>query len=756
MTSMLESALTYARLGWQVLPCRPGVKVPLTAHGVKDATTGEDTIRAWWVRWPSANIAIACGKTSGIYVVDIDIDATKGVDGWKSLKEFPDLPATVRQDTPRGGAHFIYQSETPPINKNGFRPGIDIRGEGYYIMAPPSIHPNGKKYVWTHGAGPGEIELAEYPNCMKPPERVPLPWQTQVKPVVRPVRSAGNDVIDRARDYLAECEPSVDGQSGGAALLWAARALVVGFELDTGTAINLLWSDFNPRCSPPYEQSNAAHQKQYHHKIDQALKTPGEKPRGWLLEENGFRPSEAELTFGRQIQADLLASSMPKQDSVVTSSSPLPVFDKPSKDYPEWILQPPGFVGQLCEWMNETAGNYQPLFSLGCALTAAGALMGRKIRDHSNGRTNIFMMGVGKSSSGKDHPGKCIRELFTVAGATSLLGGSRVTSDSAIELALSVHPAQLFTWDEVGHMFAAIKQAGAGSGGAAHLTTIVPALMELYSTAGNLYIGKQKAQEELRRIDQPHICIWGCTSPDVLFAGLSTSELRDGWLGRVITLISDTRPKHVMKEYLPPPDNLVQLTQAWMQRMIPPPDGAGDILGASTCHQITLQTNAAAMQVFEQFGDQCYNKILKCEAEADMTQYLWGKALQNARRVALVIAAGCAFDGAEIQEFHAKYACEFIRLGIESFRTAIASSMADNVWEADKQRIMRIIESAGRKGLPKSLLTRKTAWCKDRKVRNAYLEDMEEGGMISMKKHPVEKVGWVWKCPYGWDNKETE
>lgn len=100
--TMLKAALAYAAMGWHIFPCRPGTKVPMTTNGVKNATTDEATIRDWWTRCPTANIAVACGPASGIYVVDVDVDEARGINGWDSIEEFPPFPDTVRQDTPRG------------------------------------------------------------------------------------------------------------------------------------------------------------------------------------------------------------------------------------------------------------------------------------------------------------------------------------------------------------------------------------------------------------------------------------------------------------------------------------------------------------------------------------------------------------------------------------------------------------------------------------------------------------------------------
>lgn len=315
MKSMIDAALSYAARGWRVFPCSPGTKIPFKdTNGVKDATTDEEQIREWWTRWPKANIALACGPGSGVYVVDVDHDPEAGENGWEDLKTFPDLPKTVSQDTPRGGAHFLFKSSNPPSNKNKFRKGIDIRADGYYIMLSPSIHPNGKAYAWAPGLGPDEVELAEFPDFMRPVRKISPPWIRQ-KPEEAPKQAAprppvpvgATPITARARLYLAECEPAIQGMDGHSKLLWAARAMVVGFEMGEAEAISLLWADFNPRCVPPWDSGSPSERRDFERKVSEASKTPGHKPRGWLLDEYGLRGDTKAAALGGKLANELLA-----------------------------------------------------------------------------------------------------------------------------------------------------------------------------------------------------------------------------------------------------------------------------------------------------------------------------------------------------------------------------------------------------------------------------------------------------------------
>lgn len=746
--SCYEAALKYAKTGWRIFPCKPRTKVPLTTKGVKDATTDEAVIKAWWQRWPDANVAVACGDESGIYVVDVDIKPDAS--GWDSVAD-KNIPATVMQHTPGGGAHFLFKCDNAdkPTNKNNFLPAVDIRCTGYYIVLPPSIHPNGKTYKWTDGAAPWELELAEFPLDFYPKKNL-LPWDAQTKPLDPPkivVPDEPDRILERARLYLAECAAAVQGSNGHDALLWAATAMVVGFQLDDTTALGLLWSDYNPRCVPPWNSNSPSEVKDFERKVKEAKKS--KKPSGWLLQEHGLINDPELVRLGAEI-AEALAGNASIIESEPTEEDASSNMDE---EYPEWLMNPAGLVGRITAYINETAGCPQPLLSLGAAFTACGAIMGRKIRDESNGRTNLYMMGVAHSSAGKDHPADCIEQIFGAAGITDLLGGSRVTSDTAIEVALENNPVQLFNWDEIGHMLTSIKQAS--SGNAPHLRTIVPALMQLYSSPHKVYVGKQRADADVRRIDQPHVCVWGLTSPDVLYAGLSTAELRDGWLGRVITLISHRRPRYAIKIAKDPPQDVVYEVQTWAQRAITPDTSVGDIRAATIAQQILVPTSGSAMSIFSRFGEECYNEMLQCDKDNDMTQYLWGKALQNARRIALVYAAGCAFDNAEIQEHHARYACEFVRFNIDRFRQSIESHLSDNIFEADKQKIYSMILKTGRKGMPKREITRRTQWLKDRRIRDEYLADLVEGGLILPGANPLDKGRvYYWATKYAREGTE--
>lgn len=158
---MVDEALAYIDMGFAVFPVRQN-KTPYTPHGCKDAKKDKRIIKEWWKRWPDANIGLATGSASGgIVVIDVDIDENKGVYGDDSLREWErengELPQTWMAITGRGGNHYYYRTDQKIKNATGIYPGIDIRGEGGYVVAPPSIHQNGTAYQWE--VPPDEVDI---------------------------------------------------------------------------------------------------------------------------------------------------------------------------------------------------------------------------------------------------------------------------------------------------------------------------------------------------------------------------------------------------------------------------------------------------------------------------------------------------------------------------------------------------------------------------------------------------------------------
>jgi hypothetical protein len=249
---MIEDALAYARRGWHVFPlhhiingrctcgkakCRSPGKHPRTRHGLKDATTEEPTVTAWWTKTPDANIGVPTGKASGFVVLDVDTQHG-GEESLRQLeKEYKKLPDTPISLTGGGGQHLLFAYPDPPgqdvQNRVALREGLDVRADGGYIVAPPSNHISGRNYEW---------EVLYHPDTVTPP---PLPDWLLLLIEMRelPSQAEGQDPLDAAIDTGVE-----EGQRNDMAARLSGRYFGRGLSAKEVETLLIGW---NQRNRPP-------------------------------------------------------------------------------------------------------------------------------------------------------------------------------------------------------------------------------------------------------------------------------------------------------------------------------------------------------------------------------------------------------------------------------------------------------------------------------------------------------------------------
>lgn len=178
--AILAAALAYAERGWGVLPlhcptpsgcscgrrdCKNVGKHPRTRNGLKDASDDSCIFGRWWSQWPDANIGVRTGTDSGIIVLDVD-PRHDGNDSLSKLEaEHGKLPLTVHSLSGGQGQHFFFRHPEGQVkNMVGIAPGMDIRGDSGYIVAPPSKHVSGRIYQWK--ISPDSAAVAEPPQWL--------------------------------------------------------------------------------------------------------------------------------------------------------------------------------------------------------------------------------------------------------------------------------------------------------------------------------------------------------------------------------------------------------------------------------------------------------------------------------------------------------------------------------------------------------------------------------------------------------------
>lgn len=267
----LTAALDYISRGWWVFPlhypkigmsgkatcscgksnCGSVGKHPITENGFKNASNDEAQIRQWWSQSTSANIGLVTGAKSGIVVIDIDVD--KG--GMETFTELTDaygqFPETVEVRTGGGGMHFYFQHPGWDFKNSSSRigKGIDVRGDGGYVVAPPSLHEKAKRYEWLNGASPDGSTLAEIPEWVVELLKVKeLPKQ---QPIVRGSSEDGQHWLGKA---LAKCNIGNRNETG----FWLATQLRdAGMSEREASGFMRDYASRCPRGDSPYQEHEA-------------------------------------------------------------------------------------------------------------------------------------------------------------------------------------------------------------------------------------------------------------------------------------------------------------------------------------------------------------------------------------------------------------------------------------------------------------------------------------------------------------------
>ena len=249
MARLGRAALHYAtQFGWRVFPLhsvdangcscgspactgtKPG-KHPRTARGCLDATTDPEQIRQWWTQWPDANVGVATG--GGLVVVDID-PRHGGDDGLDELvARLGKLPDTVEALTGSKGRHIYLRAPEGVEIRNSastLAPGVDVRGEGGYVVAAPSSHVSGGTYGWELSSRPDEVEVAE----------IPRPWLDAMarRPKLRVLPGGGGETV-------------VEGSRNET--LFKRACSMRGTGWDEAEILAALLSLNERRCSPPLD-----------------------------------------------------------------------------------------------------------------------------------------------------------------------------------------------------------------------------------------------------------------------------------------------------------------------------------------------------------------------------------------------------------------------------------------------------------------------------------------------------------------------
>ena len=405
------------------------------------------------------------------------------------------------------------------------------------------------------------------------------------------------------------------------------------------------------------------------------------------------------------------------------------------------LLTPPGFVGNFAKYITDTAWFPQPELALGASFALAATLLGRKIRDQSDIRPNIYVAGLGRTGIGKEHARKLIKLLFSQTGIIGF-GAEKLSSRSAIERTISATPSAIYLIDEFGHYISSIMNPNSNS----HLRDVSSMFLELYGSSSSRFFGTDKANSKENprfEIDQPSANIYGTSTPDSFWESLTSKAVRDGSLNRFLIFNAPhERPEVNEAELIRTlPANITNVAQQMASLSINP-NARGDMVELGTPEPLVVPRTEGAKKIFRSFQ----NETLKLSDDNSETASMWVRAAESSKKIALILAGTRDND---IGTEEAEYGCELVRMLIRNACVSIRQNLSDNEYERESKRVESIIRNSGTQGISTKDLVQRTRFLKSRMYRKALLDDLFEAEIINKEARIVlghQKSTMFWFC----------
>lgn len=745
---IIAELLRLVGLGYPVFPCLEKSKRPAIKGGLNAATLDPGQVRAWAAKFPGANWAIAVPDWSIVVDVDPLEDGTPNLWPREPEHAIELCKAGAIATTPKCGRHFWFgQSEQGRWRNTGsaLAPQVDTRGPGGYVLIPPSRTLAGA-YAW----------LEDY-QLDKRPEELPAPpaWLAEALDGTRkaqarhqaggqalPAVPVGVETLGQGVECFVNTSPKY--QAKALALLVEHGATVTATEGDVVTFAR-------PGKDPKDGTSgnwNSPHSRNRTHgfprltvfssnwfpfiggtsystfDVLQSL-TPADR---WGLEWQNmaahYRALNDEAEGEGEAEDD--QEGEPSQAEPAAPAEPEQETPPPAEPFPEILLErAPWFLREFVAYCQETAHKRQPVLALGAAITFQGFLSGRKIRDRSDSRTNVYAIGVAESGQGKEHARGVVKKILFQAGADKFFGETPASGASIVS-AIAEDKRRLYLADEFGRILKAIAKPDASP----HQYAIVTLLLRLYSSSNQVFAGDDYADRKKNvRINEPHVCLYGTTVPRSLFESFTSESVTDGFLARVCFFHGDnTVDRNRTRQDLPLPAYLVDHAKRWLLFQ------SGETLKNENPDPVLVPMTDDAEQHFEAVAE-----FVEAESRIAPRGYgpIWHRCIEKARRFALIYAAatGLPPEKIEIDAAAAEWAAD---LAVYLTRRLVADScdhIGETTFENDQKKIEKFIREAGKTGRTSTEITRRFRHLHKR-TREDALGTLVESCLVIAKDSP--------------------
>lgn len=678
-----DYAQRYAGLGYSVFPlhwivgqccscrdteCRSPGKHPLTPNGVKDATRDSDLIDSWWQRWPGANIGMAMGAASGVFAVDVDPRNGGNITLEDLQLKHGKLPDTIEALTGGGGNHYLFRFEADRALPGKLGAGIDVKGEGGYIVVEPSDHVSGVAYAWEASGDPiyGAVPAAA-PG-----------WIFTTTTAAKSAPATGGAVGLIPPQQFLELRAALNYLPADDRATWVN----VGMALKSTSAPNAygLWTEWSQGSDKYNAQA-------------QAKAWAGFKPERvhvesifeWATKNGWVNPASKMATqFSEAAQRAIEDANSTAVVEIV------PEVKAEYRPFPSQTLR------DLQAFIDSQNSITHPLISQQATLALAAAIASRVYVGEDGEPCHLYFGIVADTIDYCRYAGDVAKKILNEAGLRRMIRGTRLGSANAVYSTLVKSPCSVYVSDEWGHLIAFAKRQPSGAiDQALNLMTSLYTMPVLH--IDNAAEAGFKATDDQLIIYQPALSVLAMMSADQIAPLMRKGEMGKGALSQMLSVFIEADELQERKaDPVPTPEWLIDRINA--VRRLPPGKRGGDRTLAEIYNELP-GNRPAQVRVRCRFDMDAALSALDAIGSDIKSRPFVLAAKRIARRLSAVVAAWDNPHMPEITHDILAWSIHYVLTNVSAWLDRFQTMTSDDGKVSVMQQVLELIERSRAGGI---------------------------------------------------------
>lgn len=425
----------------------------------------------------------------------------------------------------------------------------------------------------------------------------------------------------------------------------------------------------------------------------------------------------------------------------------LPFVKKPEPKTQD-VVPPKGFLRDVYDYYNATAGNEQKGFAVQTALSIASVVLARKFKTEFDNFPSLYFLNVAKSGTGKEHTKKVIDKVLESCDMMELRGGDGFTSGGAVFSALMSKPRHISVIDEFGRYL----EAGRDMKGSNHQREANTKLMEAFGrldgtlippTYSTMTLKKKDAKElENRFVCNPAITLMTMTTPDTLFNSIDMGAIKDGFFNRFLVSISDAeRSRRKTMPSVEVPEKIKSWIKTVNERLDVPMDYMEKV------DPVVLSVSEDANELQYDFQDYCIDQANKLE-RFGMSE-LSGRSNEIALRIALICALSRDEEADVVTGEDMQWAIDYVKMCLTKTVNKLKMTLSSSSFEGYKKEILQDLRDRGESGITWAMMQKNSPYSKHKpkdlkEILQALKDaDLAEDEAIQTGKRGRPTIRWV-------------